>query len=250
MRYFLEIAYDGTNYHGWQVQPNALTVQQVLNDCLSTVLRETVETIGSGRTDTGVHAEQQFVHLTIDQTLNKEEACYRFNRILPPDIAVKNIYEVSPEAHARYDAIARTYEYRISLINNPFLRSFSYFMGRRPDIALMNEAAAVLLDFEDYTAFSKVKGDTKHYRCEIYQAHWSCPKLNQLVFTIRANRFLRGMVRLVVGTLLDVGAGKLTVDAFKEVIAGQNRSLASAAAPAAGLFLTKVEYPANYFPPQ
>lgn len=246
MRYFLEIAYDGTNYHGWQMQPNALTVQQVLNDCLSTVLRESIETVGSGRTDTGVHAEQQFVHLDVAGKLNKEEACYRFNRILPHDIAVKNIYEVLPEAHARFDAIARTYEYRISLTNNPFIHAYSHFLSRKPDVDLMNEAAAALLTFEDFTTFSKVKGETKHYRCLIYRADWQMQQ-DRLLFTIRANRFLRGMVRLVVGTLLDVGSGKLSVADFKTTVASQNRHLASAAAPAAGLFLTKVEYPENYF---
>jgi len=246
MRYFLEIAYDGTNYHGWQIQPNALTVQQVLNDCLSTVLRATIETVGSGRTDTGVHAEQQFVHLDVAGKLDKEEACYRFNRILPHDIAVKNIYEVAPDAHARFDAVARTYEYRISLINNPFLHAYSHFMSRRPNVELMNEAAATLLHFEDFTTFSKVKGETKHYRCQIFRADWQVQE-NILLFTIRANRFLRGMVRLVVGTLLDVGNGKLSVADFKATVQSQNRHLASAAAHAAGLFLTKVEYPANYF---
>ncbi len=248
MRYFLEIAYDGTNYHGWQIQLNVLTVQQVLNDCLSTVLRVTVETIGSGRTDTGVHAEQQFVQLDVAGKLDKEEACYRFNRILPHDIAIKNIYEVTPDAHARFDAIARTYEYRISLVNNPFLHAYSHFLSRKLDLNLMNEAAAALLKFEDFTTFSKVKGDAKHYRCQIYQARWQLQDQNMLVFTIRANRFLRGMVRLVVGALLDVGSGKLSVTGFKEAVASQNRRVASAAAPAAGLFLTKVEYPENYFP--
>ncbi|PSR53977.1 tRNA pseudouridine(38-40) synthase TruA [Adhaeribacter arboris] len=247
MRYFLEIAYDGTNYHGWQIQPNALTVQQILNDCLSTVLRETIETIGSGRTDTGVHAEQQFIHLDVTGILNKEEACYRFNRILPPDIAVKNIYEVIPEAHARFDAIARTYEYRICLINNPFLRAFSHFLNRKPNLELMNEAAAMLLNFEDFTTFSKVKGETKHYHCQMYQAQWQMQGSDMLIFTIRANRFLRGMVRLIVGTLLDVGSGKLSISEFTDIIASQDRRRASAAAPAAGLFLTKVEYPANFF---
>ncbi|QMU27360.1 tRNA pseudouridine(38-40) synthase TruA [Adhaeribacter radiodurans] len=246
MRYFLEIAYDGTNYHGWQIQPNAISVQQVLNDCLSTVLRETIETIGSGRTDTGVHAEQQFVHFDVARTLNKTEACYRFNRILPPDIAVKNIYEVLPEAHARFDAIARTYEYRICLQNNPFLRAFSYFLGRHPNVEQLNEAASALLNFEDFTTFSKVKGDTKHYQCQLYQANWQLRDPDMLIFTIRANRFLRGMVRLIVGTLLDVGSGKLSVAAFKEVVASQDRRMASAAAPATGLFLIKVEYPENF----
>ncbi|MDQ3292660.1 MAG: tRNA pseudouridine(38-40) synthase TruA [Bacteroidota bacterium] len=247
MRYFLEIAYDGTNYHGWQIQPNAVTVQQVLNDCLSTILRETIETIGSGRTDTGVHAEQQFVHFDVTRTLDKEEACYRFNRILPHDIAVKNIYEVSPEAHARFDAVARTYEYRICLNNNPFLHAYSHYLSRKPNIEAMNEAAEMLLGFEDFTTFSKVKGETKHYKCQMYYAHWELREDDMLIFTIRANRFLRGMVRLIVGTLLDVGSEKLTISDFKEVVSSQDRRQSSGAAPAAGLFLTRVEYPENYF---
>ncbi|WP_210489891.1 tRNA pseudouridine(38-40) synthase TruA [Rufibacter aurantiacus] len=250
MRYFLEVAYDGTRFHGWQIQPNALTVQEVLDNCLRTVFRLLqVETIGSGRTDTGVHATQQWVHVDLPQAYKPAEIQHRLNRILPPDISVGQVLPVGPEAHTRFDATSRTYEYRITLEKNPFLVRHAYHLSRRPDVALMNEAAQVLLQLEDFTTFSKVKGDTKHYRCTITQAFWQ-ENGPQLIFTIKANRFLRGMVRLVVGTLLDVGKGKLTVAQFRDLIQRQDRSLASGAAPAEGLFLHRVEYPENYFAQQ
>ncbi|MFC6996657.1 tRNA pseudouridine(38-40) synthase TruA [Rufibacter roseus] len=247
MRYFLDVAYDGTRFHGWQVQPNALTVQEVLDDCLRKVYRlEEVETIGSGRTDTGVHARQQWVHVDLPQVLNTEEIKYKLNRILPPDIAIQTVCGVGPEAHTRFDAVSRTYKYHITLEKNPFLVHQAYYLSRTPDVSLLNEAAQVLLELEDFTTFSKVKGDTKHYRCTIMHAQWQQEE-GQLVFTIKANRFLRGMVRLVVGTLLDVGKGKLTVAQFREAIEKQDRSLASGAAPAQGLYLHRVEYPEQYF---
>ncbi|MCC9165291.1 tRNA pseudouridine(38-40) synthase TruA [Pontibacter harenae] len=246
MRYFLEIAYDGTRFHGWQVQPNALSVQEVLDDCLTKVLRQPVSSTGSGRTDTGVHASQQFVHFDVAEELDTEQALYRFNRILPADVVAKNLYLVPDEAHARFDAFARTYHYHISLNKNPFKRYYAYYLSRSVDVAKMNEAAAVLLKYDDFTTFSKVKGDTKHYNCNMYEAVWR-QEGDELQFTIRANRFLRGMVRLVVGTLLDVGRGKLTVAQFEQVIASKDRSKASGAAPAEGLYLAKVEYPEGLF---
>ncbi|MDX5482475.1 MAG: tRNA pseudouridine(38-40) synthase TruA, partial [Hymenobacteraceae bacterium] len=172
MRYFLEIAYDGTRFHGWQVQPNALSVQQVLDDCLSKVLREPISTTGSGRTDTGVHASQQFVHFDALQQLDPQQVVYRLNRILPDDIAAYNLYLATDEAHARYDAFARTYHYHITLRKNPFARYQAWYHSRPLDVEKMNEAAAILLKYEDFTTFSKVKGDTKHYRCEMYEAVW------------------------------------------------------------------------------
>ncbi|WP_242926350.1 tRNA pseudouridine(38-40) synthase TruA [Pontibacter vulgaris] len=246
MRYFLEIAYDGTRFHGWQVQPNALSVQEVLDDCLSKVLRQPISSTGSGRTDTGVHASQQFVHFDVAQQLDTEQMVYRFNRLLPDDVVARNLYLVPDEAHARFDAFARTYHYHIMLAKNPFKRYYATYLNRLPDVEKMNQAAAILLKYEDFTTFSKVKGDTKHYNCNIYEAAWS-QEGEELRFTIRANRFLRGMVRLVVGTLLDVGRGKLTVEGFEEVIASQDRSKASGAAPAEGLYLAKVEYPEHLF---
>ncbi|MFB9862918.1 tRNA pseudouridine(38-40) synthase TruA [Rufibacter immobilis] len=247
MRYFLEVAYDGTRFHGWQVQPNALSVQEVLDSCLCKVFRlAEVETVGSGRTDTGVHATQQWVHVDLPRAHEPEEIQYKLNRILPPDIAVGQVKPVGPEAHTRFDAVSRTYEYRITLEKNPFLVRQAYYLSRKPDVGQMNQAAQALLQLEDFTTFSKVKGDTKHYRCTITHAQWR-EEGNQLIFTITANRFLRGMVRLVVGTLLDVGKGKLSPAQFREVIERQDRSLASGAAPAQGLFLHRVEYPERYF---
>lgn len=249
MRYFLQLAYDGARFHGWQVQPNALTVQQVLDEALSTLLREQVCTIGSGRTDTGVHAAQQFAHFDVSAPLVAEAVLYRLNRLLPPDIAVQAVYAVGDEAHARFDALARTYEYRVSLVKDPFRRAHSSLAWRPPDVGQMNRAAALLPGFEDFTTFSKTKGDTPHYRCRLFEAGWR-QQGGLLVFTVRANRFLRGMVRMLVGTLLEVGAGKRTVEEFAAAVQAQDRRLAGGAAEAAGLFLTRVEYPAGYFAEQ
>ncbi|WP_276498303.1 tRNA pseudouridine(38-40) synthase TruA [Pontibacter litorisediminis] len=248
MRYFLEIAYDGTRFHGWQVQPNALSVQEVLEDSLNKVLREPVSTTGSGRTDTGVHASQQFVHFNAQQPLDPQQVVYRLNRILPEDISAVDLYLVQPDAHARYDAFARTYHYHITLRKNPFKRYHAWYHSRPLDVEKMNEAAAILLKYEDFTTFSKVKGDTKHYRCNMYEAVWRQAG-EELQFTIRANRFLRGMVRLIVGTLVDVGRGKLTVQEFEQIVASQDRRRSSGAAPSEGLYLAKVEYPSELFIP-
>ncbi len=249
MRYFLQLAYDGSRFHGWQVQPNALSVQQVVDEALSTLLRQPVATTGSGRTDTGVHAAQQFAHFDVPAPLDPQQICHRLNRLLPPDIAVRALHPVGEEAHARFDALARTYTYRVSLVKDPFRNAYSYHAPRRPDVERMNEAARTLLAFEDFTTFSKTKGDTPHYRCRLSEAGWQEVE-DSLVFTIRANRFLRGMVRLVVGTLLEVGAGKRTVEDFAAALAAQDRRLAGGAAEAAGLFLTRVEYPPGYFAEQ
>ncbi|GGG09625.1 tRNA pseudouridine(38-40) synthase TruA [Pontibacter amylolyticus] len=246
MRYFLEIAYDGTRFHGWQVQPNALSVQEVLDDCLSKVLRQHINSTGSGRTDTGVHASQQFVHFDVEEELDPAHTVYRFNRLLPADIVAKNLYLVTDAAHARFDAFERTYHYHITLAKDPFKRYYATYLPRSVDVAQMNEAAAVLLRYEDFTTFSKVKGDTNHYRCNMYEAIWR-QQGDELIFTIRANRFLRGMVRLVVGTLLDVGRGKLTVADFERIVANQDRSKASGAAPSEGLYLARVSYPEHIF---
>lgn len=250
MRYFLDISYDGTDYHGWQTQPNARTVQEILNKCLATILQQPVETVGSGRTDTGVHAAQQLVHFDVNTALPEPEAlCYRLNRMLPPDISANNIYPVGPAAHARFDAVARTYEYHITQKKNPFRQRYAHYLSRPISLELLNLATAHLLTHEDFTSFSKVKGDTLHYRCQILAANWQETEKG-LVFTIKANRFLRGMVRLVVGTLLDAGAGKISPTRFKQILAAQDRRQASGAAPAAGLFLTQVTYPDNYFAEQ
>ena len=249
MRYFLEIAYDGTDYHGWQTQPNARTVQEVLDKSLSTILRQSISSTGSGRTDTGVHAGQQFLHFDVATTFEEDALCYRLNRLLPNDISAIKLYPVGLEAHARFDAVTRTYDYRITKEKNPFKQRYTHYLSKPININLLNQAATALLEFEDFTTFSKVKGDTLHYRCKMYEAFWQ-ESGSDLVFTIKANRFLRGMVRLVVGALLDVGAGKFSVDQFKAIIAAEDRKGASGAAPADGLFLTQVAYPEAYFEEQ
>jgi len=249
MRYFLKLAYDGTSYHGWQTQPNARTVQEVLNTSLATILRQPIETVGSGRTDTGVHARGQFVHFDCGTLLDGKAICHRLNRLLPPDISALQIFPVGKDAHSRFDAVARTYEYRITQVKNPFQQRYAYYLNRNVNLNWLKEAATALFAFEDFTTFSKVKGDTLHYRCQMLAAFWQQDG-SDLLFTIKANRFLRGMVRLIVGTLLDVGTGKISISDFKEIIAAQDRRKASGAAPAAGLCLTQVTYPDGYFAEQ
>ena len=246
MRYFIHFAYDGTAYCGWQVQPGVPTVQAALDKALSQVLRQPIHTLGSGRTDTGVHASHQVAHFEAElpEGMTFDLLRYRLNRALPPDVQVFRIHEVDERANARFSAEARTYEYFVSLHPDPFRRDQVLYLDRAPDVAAMNEAAAFIVGQFDFTAFSKVKGAETHYVCYLYEAGWR-EEASGLVFRIRANRFVRGMVRLVVGTLLDVGRGKLTPLAFQEILHRQQRIAASAAAPAKGLYLSKVEYPAG-----
>ena len=252
MRYFIHFAYDGTAYCGWQVQPGVPTVQATLDKALGQVLRQPVHTVGSGRTDTGVHASHQVAHFEAELPLGLSLALlrYRLNRALPPDVQVLRVHEVGPHDHARFSAEARTYEYFVSLRPDPFRRDQALYLDRAPDVAAMNEAAGYLVGQFDFTAFSKVKGGENHYVCYLYEAAWH-PDPRQpgsLVFRIRANRFVRGMVRLVVGTLLDVGRGKFTPAGFQQVLYRQQRIAASGAAPAKGLYLSRVEYAAGIVP--
>jgi tRNA pseudouridine38-40 synthase len=249
VRYFLHLAYDGTLYHGWQVQPNTLTVQREVERCLSQVLRQPISTLGSGRTDTGVHASHQVVHFDAELPAGLDEATvvYRLNRALPPGIATRLLHEVPPRAHARFDAEARTYEYHVRTVPDPFSVAHSLYLDRHPDVAAMNEAAASMIGSFDFTSFSKVKGGENHYVCTCYEAGWH-EEPGGLVFRIRANRFVRGMVRLVVGTLLAVGRGKITAAEFKAILLAQSRVDAGSAAPAQGLFLSRVEYPEGLVP--
>ncbi|MBD2769290.1 tRNA pseudouridine(38-40) synthase TruA [Hymenobacter sp. BT664] len=244
MRYFLHCAYDGTRYHGWQVQPNTLTVQAELDRCLSQVLRQPIHSLGSGRTDTGVHASHQVAHfdaeLPAGMTLNV--LLYRLRRALPPDVAALRIHPVADSVHARFSAEERTYDYVVATQPDPFRRDHALYLDRPLDVEQMNEAASYLIGQFDFTSFSKVKGGENHYVCYCYEAGWHQAGPGGVVFRIRANRFVRGMVRLVVGTLLDVGWGKLSPRAFQELLWAQRRVDASGAAPARGLFLSKVEY--------
>ena len=250
MRYFLHLAYDGTRYHGWQVQPGTLTVQAELDRALSQVLRQPVHCLGSGRTDTGVHASHQVAHfeaeLPVGMTL--ELLLYRLRRTLPTDIAPLRLHPVADDAHARFSAEQRTYEYfLLTPAPDAFRRDHALHLDRPPDVAAMNEAAACLVGQFDFTSFSKVKGGVDHYVCRCYEAAWH-PAPGGWVFRIRANRFVRGMVRLVVGTLLDVGRGKITPRQFQELLWAQRRVDAGGAAPARGLFLSRVAYAQDVVP--
>ena len=251
MRYFLHFAYDGTRYHGWQVQPNTLTVQAEVDRCLSQVLRQPIHCLGSGRTDTGVHASHQVAHFEADLPANMSEdlLLYRLRRALPPDIGALRLHPVPESANARFDAERRTYDYFVVTEPDPFRRDQALYIDRPLDVAAMNEAAGYLVGQFDFTSFSKVKGNENHYVCYCTAAGWH-PAPGGWRFRIRANRFVRGMVRLVVGTLLDVGRGKLTPRAFQQLLWAQRRVDAGGAAPAQGLFLSRVEYEDGVVPPE
>ncbi len=242
MRYFIEIAFNGKNYHGWQIQPDAASVQQTIEEALSTLLRTKIDIVGAGRTDAGVHAKQIFAHFDFTEAIELNELVYKLNSFLPKDIAVKNITPVKEDAHARFDANSRTYEYYLSLEKNPFTTDFSYQLNQIPDLEKMNKAAKILLNYNDFQCFSKSKTDVKTYHCIITFAEWTY-KDNKLVFTITANRFLRNMVRAIVGTLLEIGLGKLEVNDLHDIIKSKSRNKAGTSAPAEGLFLTRVTYP-------
>lgn len=246
MRYFLEIAYKGTNYHGWQNQPNAITIQECIEKALSTVLRVKISIVGAGRTDTGVHAKQMFAHFDsrnpIDNIL-----LHKVNSILPKDIAVYNLFKVKENSHARFDAVNRSYEYRIHFGKNPFLIEKSWqFTNKKLNVGLMNKAAEIMMNYSDFRCFSRSNTDVKTYICEITTAKWEQSK-QQLIFYITANRFLRNMVRAIVGTLLDVGEEKISLKEFQQIIESKSRCNAGASAPAKGLFLTKITYPKSVF---
>ena len=242
-RYFLQCSYNGTNYHGWQIQPNAISVQEVLEDALTTILRDKISVMGAGRTDTGVHASFFILHFeSAISEIDSEKMVYKLNSFLPPDIAVHKIWKVGDETHARFSALSRTYKYFISTEKNPFQTETTYKYLKPLDIGKMNEAAKVLFDYEDFTSFSRLHTDVKTNNCKIFLAEWK-QENNQLVFTIKADRFLRNMVRAIVGTLLEVGQEKLSIDKFKKIIESKNRSSAGASAPAQGLFLVDIEYP-------
>ncbi|PCH97318.1 MAG: tRNA pseudouridine(38-40) synthase TruA [Bacteroidetes bacterium] len=246
-RYFLKLSYKGTNYHGWQIQDNTDTVQQEVNQALTTLFNEEILCTGCGRTDTGVHAKEFYAHfdssLLID---NREQLIFRLNGCLPSDISVSDVFEVPLESNARFDAISRTYEYIISLKKDPFLKEQSHYLFRTLDLGLMKKAGKELKAHEDFTSFSKSNTQTKTNLCDIKKAEWTAND-QQLKFTITANRFLRGMVRAIVGTLLEVGQGKITVSDFAEIIEAKDRGKAGTSVPAAGLHLIAVEYPKDLF---
>lgn len=241
-RYFVEIAYNGTHYHGWQIQPNANSVQAEINKALSTILQSTIKVQGAGRTDAGVHAKQLFIHFDTNTKINTKNLRFKLNNFLPKDISCQTIFKVKSNAHSRFDAISRTYEYLITLNKNPFLIDQAYHFSHPLDLDVMNKAAAEIIKYTDFSSFSKKKTDTFTNNCKVTEAHWQ-KKNNQILFTITADRFLRNMVRAIVGTLIDVGQHKITIDQIHDIINAKNRNNAGVSAPAHGLSLTKITYP-------
>jgi len=247
MRYFFEISYHGRNYHGWQSQDNALGVQTVVEGALRQVLRDhTISIVGSGRTDTGVHCQQQFFHSDIEKSFDPESLTHRLNSFLPRDISIRSIRKVKPDASARYAARERTYEYHITRVKDPLRLGLSFYFFKPLNLRTLERASTLLLGEHDFQCFSKVKTDVDHFRCEIKEARWKQDQ-DLLVFRITANRFLRGMVRAVVGTLLDVGTGKTSLEDFKSILNSRDRKKAGMNVPAEGLFLVQVKYPRGIF---
>jgi tRNA pseudouridine38-40 synthase len=245
MRYFITLSYDGAAYCGWQRQPDTSTVQQSLEKALSTLLREEIEVVGAGRTDTGVNASYYVAHFDCENGVaDCAQLVYKLNLVLPHDIAVYGVRKVREQAHARFDAVEREYTYYISQRKNPF-RRFSAWQYYVPlDVEKMNRAAAKLLEYDDFTSFAKLNSNNKTNICHVVKAEWCrCDSdADLLVFTIRADRFLRNMIRAIVGTLVDVGRGRYSVEEFEEIIRRRDLSLSSAGAPAVGLFLSDVVY--------
>lgn len=243
-RFFIRLSYKGSNYHGWQIQPNALSVQECINKALGTILRLDINVVGCGRTDTGVHASDFFAHfdVTQDTVLDVAKLTFKLNRFLPKDIAIKSIFEVGEQAHARFDALSRTYHYYIMKVKNPFRIETHWKMTHELDVESMNVAAKILFDYHDFTSFSKLHTDVKTNNCKIYFAAWT-ETADEFIFTIKADRFLRNMVRAIVGTLVEVGRGKLDLNDFRKIIESKNRSNAGSSVPGHGLFLAEIEYP-------
>ena len=247
MRYFIQLSFKGTRYHGWQKQKNANSVQAELDKALSTLLGILIETIGCGRTDSGVHALIYIAHFDYPSSIkNPDKLKYQLNQILPFDISVYWVREVVSIAHARFDAISRTYEYHIIFEKNPFEEDASLLLHKKPDISKLSEICKILFEYSDYTSFSKLHSDNKTNICKIIEAKWYEIE-NKIIFRIKANRFLRNMVRSIVGSMLDAGNNKITVDDFRSIIEASDRSKARTSAPAHGLYLVDVEYPPNIF---
>lgn len=246
MRYFIYLSYDGARYHGWQIQPNGISVQEVLNKALSTLLREPIEVTGAGRTDAGVNASLMVAHFDCQQTTDNGQLTYRLNKLLPPDIVIHKIQQVKDDAHARFSATSRTYHYYITTEKSPF-EPYAYRFPQPLDFDKMNEAAQTLFDYIDFTSFSKLHTDVKTNNCRIITARWEQLSPIKWQFTITADRFLRNMVRAIVGTLLDVGRGVLTIEQFREIIEKKDRCSAGTSVPGNALFLADVTYPEEIF---
>jgi len=242
LRYFIQLSYNGTSYHGWQIQPNALTVQETIQNALSKLLNTEVSIIGAGRTDTGVHASQMFAHFDFEDEIDTNNLVFRLNSFLPNDIAIQSIFQVKDDAHARFHAVKRSYTYKIALKKDVFQYDYSYYVHQDLDIDKMNTAAEILLMYSDFQCFSKSNTDVKTYNCKIENAQWKHND-DMLVFNISADRFLRNMVRAIVGTLVNIGLGKIEIDDMHRIIKSKNRSEAGFSVPAKGLYLAEVLYP-------
>jgi tRNA pseudouridine38-40 synthase len=243
LRYFIEIKFKGKNYHGWQIQPKAISVQKVLNGSISTILRQPVNVVGAGRTDAGVHALQFYAHFDVQNKLSEVDFVQKLNAFLPVDIVVKTVFLVSNEAHARFDALSRSYEYRIFMGRDPFLLDTTLQLYQKKlNVKMMNEAAAILLLYTNFKCFSKTKTDVKTYEVKITKAVWHANN-NLLTFCITADRFLRNMVRAIVGTLIEIGLENKTKNDLVEIIKSEDRCMAGVSVPPQGLFLSDVIYP-------
>lgn len=242
MRYFIYFSFDGTNYHGWQIQPNGISVQEQLETALSTLLREKVPVVGAGRTDAGVHARKMVAHFDINQKIDGKQLVYKLNRLLPRDMAVDRIEEVESIKHARFSALSRTYRYYVTTNRDPFTRMFSWQTNYELDFALMNEAAAILLEYEDFAAFCKSHSDAKTTICNVMSAKWYMTSDTSWYFEITANRFLRNMVRAIVGTLIEVGRHRITINEFRKIIESKQRTKAGESMPGNALFLYDISY--------
>ena len=247
-RFFIELSFKGTNYHGWQIQPNALTIQQLLEESLQLLLNEKIRLTGSGRTDTGVHAGYFVAHFNSasPELEAPREIVRKLNHILPEDIAIFSIFPVRDKDHSRFSALSRTYKYYISRQKNPFRQDTSFFIGTELDVNAMNSAAGELFKNSDFTSFCRSNTNVRTHICKIRHASWE-EREGMLVFTVQADRFLRNMVRAVVGTILEVGYGKLSVEDFIRIIEAKDRRRAGTTAPAKGLILTGIEYPPEIF---
>lgn len=241
MRYFIKFSYNGTNYHGWQSQPNASSIQETLTKAIATILNLDLNLMGAGRTDTGVHAKVMFAHFDCDCVFDIKNTVHKLNSYLPKDIVVFDIINVHHDAHVRFDAKKRTYEYHIHQYKDAFINELSWYNPKELDVNLMNQAANLLLQHEDFECFSKVNTEVFTFNCKVTEAYWT-KENHQLIFTISANRFLRNMVRAIVGTLIKVGLHKISVEDFYAIIESKNRSEAGFSVPAHGLYLTEIEY--------
>ena len=246
-RFFIQLSFKGTHYHGWQIQPNAITVQQTITDGLSKILNEEIQISGAGRTDTGVHAKCFYAHFdsSIDLSQKTQKLAYQLNGILPDDISVQQIFKVKADIHARFSALSRTYKYFISKYKDPFTQDSEYTFFGPLEISQMEEASKILFEYKDFTSFSRLHTQTGNNLCDIFEAYWK-EDGDKIVFTIKANRFLRNMVRAIVGTLLLVGSGKIDPMEMHEIIKKADRSGAGPSAPAQGLILTNIEYPDDF----